>query len=85
VADVAGRIAEAAAALASLEDAIGRTGRALLERDGTILRLIYTFEAVRKASQLLLATREGAAVASPNATHHPGGSGGCPTKTRRPP
>ena len=33
-----------------------------------ILRLIYTFEAVWKASQQLLAEREGVVVASPNGT-----------------
>jgi nucleotidyltransferase-like protein len=68
MAEIAGRIGEAAAALATLEDAIGKSGRSLLERDGTILRLIYTFEAVWKASQQLLSAREGIAVASPNAT-----------------
>jgi Nucleotidyltransferase substrate binding protein like len=68
VAELAGRVAEASAALATLEDAIGRSGRSLLERDGMILRLIYTFEAVWKASQQLLSAREGIAVASPNAT-----------------
>jgi Nucleotidyltransferase substrate binding protein like len=68
VAEVVSRITEAASALATLEDALRKVDRSLLERDGTILRLIYTFEAVWKASQQLLATREGIAVASPNAT-----------------
>jgi hypothetical protein len=68
VAEVVSRITEAASALATLEDALRKGDRSLLERDGTILRLIYTFEAVWKASQQLLATREGIAVASPNAT-----------------
>ncbi|HUC70943.1 MAG TPA: nucleotidyltransferase substrate binding protein [Stellaceae bacterium] len=40
----------------------------MVERDGAILRLIYTFEAVWKACQQLLAEREGVEVASPNAT-----------------
>jgi Nucleotidyltransferase substrate binding protein like len=62
------RIAEAEAALATLNEAVGKTGRSVLERDGAILRLIYTFEAMWKASQELLAKREGIAVASPNAT-----------------
>ena len=68
MAEITGRINEAAAALATLEDAIDKSERSLLERDGMILRLIYTFEAVWKASQQLLAAREGIAVASPNAT-----------------
>ena len=62
------RIAEAEAALVTLDEAIGKSTRSLLERDGAILRLIYTFEAVWKASQQLLAEREGITVASPNAT-----------------
>jgi hypothetical protein len=39
----------------------------LVERDCAILRLIYTFEAVWKACQQLLAEREGIDIASPNA------------------
>jgi hypothetical protein len=66
VAEINFRIAEAEAALATLDEAIGKEARSLLERDGMILRLIYTFEAVWKASQQLLAEREGIAVASPN-------------------
>jgi Nucleotidyltransferase substrate binding protein like len=68
VAELADRLDEAAAALATLEDAIGKSDRSLLERDGTILRLIYTFEAVWKAAQQILAVREGLTAASPNAT-----------------
>jgi uncharacterized protein YutE (UPF0331/DUF86 family) len=68
VAQVAERLAEAVAALDTLEEAIGKSSRSRLERDGTILRLIYTFEAVWKAAQHLLAALEGIAVASPNAT-----------------
>jgi hypothetical protein len=68
VAGVDVRIAEAEAALVTLDEAIGKSTRSLLERDGAILRLIYTFEAVWKASQQLLAEREGITVASPNAT-----------------
>src|SRR5208282_3219067 len=67
VAGLETRIAEAEAALATLDEAVGRSRRSLLERDGAILRLIYTFEALWKASQQLLAVREGIAVASPNA------------------
>jgi Nucleotidyltransferase substrate binding protein like len=68
VAPIAERLAEAVAALTTLEEAIGKNDRSLLERDGTILRLIYSFEAVWKAAQQLLAALEGIAVASPNAT-----------------
>src|SRR5436305_1423622 len=63
-----GRIAEAEAALVTLDEASGKSARSLLVRDGAILRLIYTFEAVWKASRQLLAEREGITVASPNAT-----------------
>ena len=60
------RLAEAEAALASLEDVVPNAGRSLIERDGAILRLIYTSEAVWKACQQALAEREGIEVASPN-------------------
>src|SRR5437763_13137629 len=43
VAGVDARIAEAA--LVTLDEAIGKSTRSLLERDRAILRLIYTFEA----------------------------------------
>ncbi len=62
------RLAEAAAALATLDEVVGAADRSLVERDGAILRLIYTFEAVWKAGRQLLAEREGVEVASPNAT-----------------
>jgi uncharacterized protein YutE (UPF0331/DUF86 family) len=62
------RLAEAEAALATLDEVIRNVQRSLVERDGAILRLIYTFEAVWKACQQLLAEREGIDVASPNAT-----------------
>lgn len=62
------RLAEAEAALATLDEAIGKSARSLLERDGAILRLIYTFEAVWKACQQMLTEREGIAVGSPNGT-----------------
>jgi hypothetical protein len=68
VAGVDDRIAEAEAALVTLDKAIGKSTSSLLERDGAILSLIYTFEAVWKASQQLLAEHEGITVASPNAT-----------------
>ncbi|HXC15243.1 MAG TPA: nucleotidyltransferase substrate binding protein [Stellaceae bacterium] len=68
MAELAERLTEAGAALATLEEAIGKTVHSVLERDGAILRLIYTFEALWKASQQLLAESEGINVGSPNAT-----------------
>ena len=68
MAELAERLTEAGAALATLEEAIGKTVRSVLEHDGAILRLIYTFEALWKASQQLLAESEGINVGSPNAT-----------------
>lgn len=68
MADIELRIAEADAALSTLDEALKKAQRSLLERDGMILRLIYTFEAVWKASQQFFGEREGIAVASPNAT-----------------
>jgi uncharacterized protein YutE (UPF0331/DUF86 family) len=62
------RLDEAEAALATLDEVVGDAARSLVERDGAILRMIYTFEAVWKACQQLLAEREGIDVASPNAT-----------------
>src|SRR5713101_1489663 len=62
------RLAEAEAALATLDEVVRKTERSLVERDGAILRLIYTFEAVWKACQQLLAEREDIEVASPNTT-----------------
>jgi uncharacterized protein YutE (UPF0331/DUF86 family) len=62
------RLAEAEAALVTLDDAVRTADRSLTERDGAILRLIYTFEAVWKACQHLLGDRENIEVASPNGT-----------------
>ncbi|MBV9859604.1 MAG: nucleotidyltransferase substrate binding protein [Alphaproteobacteria bacterium] len=61
------RLAEAEAALATLDEAVATLPRSLVERDSAILRLIYTFEAVWKACRQLLADREGIDVGSPNA------------------
>ena len=60
------RLAEAKDALATLSEAIAVAPRSLIERDSAILRLIYTFEAVWKACQQLLAEREDIEVASAN-------------------
>ena len=79
------RIAEAEAALATLNEAVGKSARSVLERDGAILRLIYTFEVIWKASQQLLAQHEGVAAASPNATIRAVRPlAGCQTTTRGP-
>jgi uncharacterized protein YutE (UPF0331/DUF86 family) len=68
VAGLETRLAEAEAALATLDEAVGREPRSLMERDSAILRLIYTFEAVWKACQRLLAECEDVEVASANTT-----------------
>jgi uncharacterized protein YutE (UPF0331/DUF86 family) len=68
MAGVARRLAEAETALATLAEATARAANSIIERDGAILRLIYTFEAMWKACQHLLAEREGVEVASPNGT-----------------
>ena len=56
------RLAEATAALATLDELAGRNDLSLVERDGAILRLVYTFEAA-----LLLEERERIAIGSPGA------------------
>lgn len=66
--DIEHRLAEAEAALATLEEVVASAGRSLIERHGAILRLIYTFEAEWKACQQPLAAREGIEVGSPNGT-----------------
>ena len=66
MAGVERRIAEAEAALATLDEVVDRAERSLVERDSAILRLIYSFEAVWKACQQLLGEREDIEVASPN-------------------
>ena len=62
------RLAEAAAALARLDELAGKSERSLVERDAAVLRLVFSFEAVWKACQKLLAGRENVSAASPNAT-----------------
>jgi hypothetical protein len=56
------------ATLATLEEVVPRAGRSPIKRGGAILRLIYSFEAVWKACQQLLAESEGIEVGSPNGT-----------------
>src|SRR5271167_402944 len=62
------RLAEAAAALATLDELAGKSERTLVERDGAVLRLIYSYEAIWKACQKVLAALENVSAASPNAT-----------------
>ena len=62
------RLAEAAAALAMLGELAWKTDRSLVERDSAVLRLIYSYEAVWKACQKILAFVENVSAASPNAT-----------------
>jgi uncharacterized protein YutE (UPF0331/DUF86 family) len=62
------RLREADAALATLEELAFKPDLSLVERDSAVLRLVYTFEAVWKACQKLLATLENVSAASPNAT-----------------
>ena len=52
------RLADAEGALATLEEAAGRDDLSVLERDGAILRLVYTFEAMWKTAALLLEEQE---------------------------
>jgi hypothetical protein len=61
------RLSEAAAALATLDEAVSGASRSLIERDAAILRLIYTFEAMWKSCQAVLAEYENLEIASPNA------------------
>jgi uncharacterized protein YutE (UPF0331/DUF86 family) len=58
------RLAEAAAALATLEELAGKSERTLVERDSAV----YSYEAVWKACQKMLAALENVSAASPNAT-----------------
>lgn len=62
------RLAEAAAALVSLDELVNKTNRSLVERDSAVLRLIYSYEAVWKVCQKLLAGVENISAGSPNAT-----------------
>jgi uncharacterized protein YutE (UPF0331/DUF86 family) len=62
------RLAEAAAALATLDELAWKTDGTLVERDSAVLRLIYSYEAVCKTCQKMLAAVENVSAASPNAT-----------------
>ena len=67
VATLKTRLAEAEAALATLDEAVGRQPRSLIERDSAIFRLIYTFAVVSKACSRLLADHERITAGSPTA------------------
>jgi hypothetical protein len=60
------RLAEADAALDALETALPAAARSVIGRDSTILRLIYSYQAIWKACQRLLAERDDVEVGSPN-------------------
>jgi uncharacterized protein YutE (UPF0331/DUF86 family) len=60
------RLSEAVAALATLDEALENVSRSEIERDSAILRLIYSYEAVWKACQRLLAERENIETGSAN-------------------
>jgi prephenate dehydratase len=62
------RLVEAKAALAMLDELAGKSERTLVERDGAVLRLIYSYEAVWKSCQKVLAALENVSASSPNAT-----------------
>jgi hypothetical protein len=62
------RLTEAAAALATLDELTGKSERTLVERDGAVLRLLYSYEAVWKACQKVLVALENVSAASPNAS-----------------
>jgi uncharacterized protein YutE (UPF0331/DUF86 family) len=64
---LARRLAEAVAALARLDELAGKSERSLVERDSAVLRLVFTYEAVWKTCQKVLAELENVSAASPNA------------------
>ena len=59
------RLAEAEAALTSLDELAHHATRSVVERDAAIMRFTYTFEAVWKAAQRYLYEREGLDIGSP--------------------
>jgi hypothetical protein len=62
------RLAEAAAALAPLDEFAGKSERTLVEHDSAVLRLLDSYEAIWKPCQKVLAALENVSAASPNAT-----------------
>ncbi|HZT87816.1 MAG TPA: nucleotidyltransferase substrate binding protein [Stellaceae bacterium] len=53
------RLADAQAAIATLDEVVSRGDLSTVERDGAILRFAYTFEAIWRAAALLLSVEEG--------------------------
>jgi hypothetical protein len=62
------RLAEATAALATLDELVVKGERTLVEGDSAVLRLIYSYEAIWKACQKVLSALENVSAASPNAS-----------------
>lgn len=58
------RLADAKAALATLDELVNRDELSLAERDGAFFRFVYTFEAMWRAAALLLEEAEGVVVRS---------------------
>ena len=58
------RLADAKAALATLDELVNRDELSLAERDGAFFRFVYTFEAIWRAAALLLEATEGVLVRS---------------------
>lgn len=56
------RLADARAAIATLDELVERNDISVAERDGAILRFAYTFEAIWRAAALLLEEVEGVAI-----------------------
>lgn len=65
--ELARQLADAEAALLTFEKAIPSAPNSLIERDCAIFRLIYTFAAISKVCQYLIAYREGVEADTPNA------------------
>ena len=59
------RLAEAEAALATLDELVRCTRRSIVERDAAIMRFTYTFEVVLKTAQRYLYEHEGLDIGSP--------------------
>ena len=59
------QLAEAEAALATLDELVRHTRRSIVERDAAIMRFTYTFEAVWKSAQRYLYEHDGLDIGSP--------------------
>jgi nucleotidyltransferase substrate binding protein (TIGR01987 family) len=59
------RLAEAEAALVTLDELVRQTRRSIVERDAALMRFTYTFEVVWKTAQRYLFEHEGLDVGSP--------------------